>query len=181
MKRKFDFAFICVLWLLATNTIIQSIFYGNLLSINNYVGIICLMIATALRFTNNRYRRYGLAILLLLGTFNIANLAIGNTSFSIGFGNVEATSISPIMLVILIIYYFVNKIDIKQTIKAVFFPTAEEQQIEHQKLTDFYFKKFKNCSDAELEAITLNFKEYPLAAQHALEKIYLLKDQLKNL
>ncbi|WEK20679.1 MAG: hypothetical protein P0Y49_05945 [Candidatus Pedobacter colombiensis] len=177
MKRKFDFAFIGVLGLFMTNTIIQLVLYDNLLSINNYVGFTCFMIATALRFTNNRYRRYGLPILLLLCTFNIANLEIGNVAFFVSYGSMESISINPIILFILIIYYFVNKINVKQVVKTIFFPSAEEQEIDHQKLTDFYFRKFENCSDKELEYITRNFKDYPLAAQNALEKIHTLKDQ----
>ncbi|SMC60788.1 hypothetical protein [Pedobacter nyackensis] len=176
MKRKVDFIFIGLLGTLMVNTLVQSKLTGTELSINNYGGGIIWIIITVLRFTNHRYRRYGLAILLFLGTVNIANLGLGNISFSVGFGNLDPIGIDPIIFLLLIIYYFINKNDIQKAFKTMFFSSDEENQIEHQKLTDFYFKKFKNCSNTELETILESFNEYPLAAQSAIEELCKMKN-----
>lgn len=53
----------------------------------------------------------------------------------------------------------------------MFCSSAEEQQLEHKKQTEFYLRKFENCSDAELEVIKSNFNDYPAAAQDAITEL----------
>lgn len=171
MKRKADFIFIGILGLLMANTIVQSIWQGNLLSINNYAGFALWAIAIILRFTKNRYRRFGLAALLLLGVLNITNLTIGSISLNAAYGDVESPEINPLMLLLLIIYLLINKTEVKKTFNGIFFPNAEEQQQDQQRQIDFYYRKFDACSKEELEKIIDNFGQYPVPAQLALDKL----------
>lgn len=171
IKRNADFIFIGVLGLFLANLLIQFVMTGNLLTLNNYLGILLWLIIGVLRFINYRYGRHGLALLLLLGTFDIASFGPGGVSFSVGLGSLGPIGFDPLVLIVLIIYYFVNKTAIKQVVKTLLYPSSEEQQLEYQKQTDFYLRKFENCGDDELEVIVSNLKEYPLAAQHAITEI----------
>nr|WP_121272503.1 hypothetical protein [Pedobacter schmidteae] len=171
MKKTSDFIFIAVIGLLAANTIFQSIWYGNVLSLNNYVGFVLWIIITVLRFSNNQYRRYGLTILLFLSTLNIANLTVGSISFNAFYGDIESISVNPIMLLILIIYYIINEKTVKKELRRIFFPSEEEKQSEHQMQIDFYYRKFENCGNEELKNIIINKEQYPMPAQIALDKL----------
>lgn len=108
MKRKADFIFIGVLGLLLANTLIQFIVGNTVLTLNNYLGILFWLISIALRLTSHRYGRHVVAIMLLLGTLNLASFGIGNVSLSIGFGSLVSPGVNPILLLILIIYVFVK-------------------------------------------------------------------------
>ena len=145
---------------------------GNImLTFSNYLGMLLWLISIALRLTNNRYGRHVLAVMLLLGTLNVASFGIGNVSLSVGFGSAKSIGVNPILLLILIVYVFVNKTSVKKVVKMMFFPSAEEHQLEHKKQTDFYLRKFEKCSDAELEIIKGNFNLYPPAAQDAITEL----------
>jgi hypothetical protein len=172
MKRKTDFVFIAILGLLLANVLVQFVM-GNsfLLTINNCLAILLLLITGLLRFTNHRYGRHALAILLLLGTFDIASFGLAAVSFSVGFGSIKPIGFNPIVMFILVVYFLVNKTAIKKVIKIILLPSVEEQQLEDKKQKDFYLRKFENCSDDEMEIIVGRLKEYPLAAQYAIIEI----------
>ncbi|MFA4868866.1 MAG: hypothetical protein WC623_11735 [Pedobacter sp.] len=171
MKRKADFIFIAILGLLLANALVQFIMGHILLTLNDYLGILLWLITCMLRFTNHRYGRYALGILLALGIFDIASFGLGGISFSVGFGSMKPIGFNPIVLLITVIYFLVNKTVIRQVLEMIVYPSAEEQQLKDKKQRDFYLRKFENCDDDELGIIFGNLEEYPVAAQHAIIEI----------
>jgi|GEM_PF-827986 len=176
MKQKTDYIFFGLIGLLIVNTIIQSQLYDYVLSINNYLGFAFWTISLFLRLRNSRTKRYPLAFLLILGTLNVLNFGIGSVTLSFSIGNIsdiptERPGINPIILLVLIAYYLVNKKSINRILNNTFKGTEEEQRIEHQKTIDFYLKKFDACDEEEIKEILKNFNDYPNEAQIALRQI----------
>jgi hypothetical protein len=176
MKVKSDFIFIGALGILIINTITQSILFNYLLSINNYLGFAAWLLILLLRIFKSRIGRYGLGVLLILGLFNIINFTLARVFLTVGFGGVskapiETVGLNPIVLLVLIIYYFVNKKSINRILAHLFYGSQEEREREHQKKVDFYLKKFEDCDSNELDQMFNNLKDYPAEAQIALNQI----------
>lgn len=176
MKGKSDFIFLALIGLIVVNTITQSIIFDYLLSFNNYLGFVCLPIVLASRILKPRAGRYAIVVLLLLSSFNIINFGIAKVSLSFSIGGLgEGIGLNPIMLIILIGYYLVNRRSINQRLSKYINGPADEQQNDQQKMVEFYVRKFENCAAEEMEAIIKNFNHYPPEAQIALKRVCNLK------
>lgn len=175
MKAKSDYIFLGILGLITAITIIGVIVNGIQLTVTNYIAFAAWLTALFIKLSKNKLGRYAIGILLILGTFNICNFLPGTTWMNFGFGNTVLLQFNPIIFIILAAWYFVNKRVIKVVYSKVFKDSAEEEAIRHQKMIEFYFEKFKDCSEAELEAIHANMSNYPDEAQTALRKLNRLK------
>jgi hypothetical protein len=176
MKAKFDFLFLGILGLLIGNTIIHSYLFNYLLSINNYLGFGSWVIVLVLRLVNTRLGRYGTALLLILGTLNILNFGLGTVSLSFSIGNIdqiptEPVGLDPVILLILIIYYFTNKKTVNRILSDIFYGNSKEQIQERQKKVEFYLEKFENYNSVEFDKILQSLKDYPIEAQIAIKEI----------
>jgi len=183
VKAKSDFIFLGILGALIANTIIQSVLFGYQLSINNYLGFVSWSVVWFLRITHIRFGKYGTALLLIAGSFNVINFGIGRISLSFSIGNVsnlsaETIGLNPIILLILIAYYLVNKNSINRIVVNIFYGSAEEQQKKHQEKVNFYLKKFEGCNPVELEKVFDSINDYPQEAQIALNQIRALKENV---
>lgn len=180
MKAKSDFIFIGILGLFIASTIALSLTYNYILSANNYLGFFCWAIAFILRLTHFKWKRYVLGFVIIFGTLNILNFGIGVASATISYGSplpIEPVSINPVILIILIAYYFTNKPAINRVLSRAIKGTEEEQAKEHQKMVAFYSDKFKSSSEEELKEAFKNYLGYPEAAKVALDKIKTARDQ----
>ena len=176
MKEKSDFLFLGLLGLLIANTITQSIAFGYILSLNNYLGFVTWGLALVLRLGHFKRKRYALAFLLILGTLNVSNFGLGMMSMSFSIGHIsnapaEPIGLNPIILLMLIGYYFVNMRSINRLLSNAIKGSEEERKVDHQKIVDFYLRKFNECDDSEFEKVYRNFNEYPPEAQTALKQI----------
>lgn len=173
MKGKSDYLFLSVLGLLIANTVTQHFLDRYVLTINNYFGFIAWGAAFILRLGRSKYRRLGLGWLLILGALNLLSFTIGKVAVSVGniSNSAEAIGLNPIILVILIAYYFVNKASINRILSRVFIGTREEQEQERNRQVEFYFTKFSNCEQEELDEIFQRFDDYPTEAKVALNRI----------
>ncbi|MBB2144420.1 hypothetical protein GM921_02910 [Pedobacter sp. LMG 31464] len=181
MKQKTDYIFFGLTGLIIVNTIIQSQLYNYALSINNYLSFVAWPIALFLRLKNYKVRRYPLAFLLILATINIFNFGLGAMKLSFSIGDIssipaERPGVNPIILLILIAYYFVNKKSINRILNNTFRGTPEERKVEYQKTVDFYLNKFNSCNKEELKDILKDFNDYPEPAKIALRQIQLKND-----
>ena len=129
--RFSDFIFLGIIGLLIINTVVQSVVFGYRLNINNYPGFLSWTVVMVLMFTRFRYRRYGPAILLILGALSIFNFGISGISISAGIGDISNAGFQTpgLDLLILIAYRLVNKKAIGQIIETAFRGTAEEHQL----------------------------------------------------
>jgi hypothetical protein len=138
MKAKIDYAFLSLLGILLIITIVDVRTSNYILNITNYLGIIGWSIVLIARILKPHLGRYALAGLIVLGTFNILSFELVRTSVSIGFGSVGMPGVNPTMLLLLVVYYFVNRKSINNKITQIFKGSAQEQGIEHQKMVGFY-------------------------------------------
>lgn len=176
--QKTDYIFFGLTGALIVSTLIISQLYGHLLSINNYLAFIAWPIALFLRFKVYKGRRYPLGIILLLSLFNIINFGIGTISMKFGINSsvpIETPGINPIILLLIIVYYLINKKRIKSILGDFFKGTDEERREEFQKMVNFYVHKFESCDDDELKRILENFNDYPDEAKVALRQIQAVK------
>ena len=162
-----------VLGLFIIITIAQALLQNLVLTINNYLAFIALPTALFLRFKLQKRKRFPLGIILLLSLFNIINFG-GTISMTFGVNSsipIETPSINPIILLIVIAYYLVNKKTIGITLSNFFKGTEEEKRKEFQNTVDLYFKKFNSFDEEELKKALENFNDYPDEAKIALRQI----------
>lgn len=176
MRAKADFIFLGILGALIVNAIINAVVFNYQLSINNYFGFICWLLALLLRILNFRFNRYCVGCLIILGTLNILNFGIGTAVISFSVGNIydvkaDGLGLNPIILFILIVYCFVNKKVINVIISELWNGSAKEQEDARQKNINFYLKKFEHCSADELECLLKKLNDYPVEAQIAIKKL----------
>lgn len=178
MKGKSDYIFLGVLVLIAAISVNNIIVNDISFTATNYIAVIAWLIAIIMKLSKNKFARYTIGILIMLGTFNICNFLPGTTWMSIGFGNTPLLQFNPVLFVILLTWYFVNKREIKEVYARRFKDSTEEEAAKYQKMVDFYIEKFSSCTSAELDTIYANIDAYPDEAKTALRKI---KDTVRQL
>lgn len=174
MKQKIDYIFFGLIGLFIAITIILSILQNYVLTLNNYLAFIAFSTALFLRLKLRKERRYPLGIILMLSLFNIINFGMGTISMTFGVYSsipVETPGINPIILLVIVAYYLVNKKAINIILSNFFKGTKDERRKEFQKTVDLYFKKFNSCEEEELKEILENFNDYPDEAKIALKQI----------
>jgi hypothetical protein len=153
-------------------TLSQSLLQGYLLSLNNYAAFVILIAVLILRKIQKDGFKVGVAILLILSTFNITNYFVGQTNINIGSGEPNAFAfntpgIEPVWLLLLIIYCFL-KVD---QIKLLLNGSQSVQIDEKEKLIAFYYDRFSQCHPDEYKAAIENIEKYPEEAQLALQRL----------
>jgi len=174
MKQKTDYIFFGILGLFIVITITLSSLQNFVLTINNYLAFIALPTALFLRVKLKNKRRYPLGVILMLSLFNIINFGLGTISITFGVHSsilIETPGINPIILLVVIAYYLVNKKMINIILSNFFKGTEEERRKEFQTTVDLYLKKFSSYEEAELKKILENFNDYPDEAKIALRQI----------
>jgi hypothetical protein len=171
-EQPSDFIFMGILGALLVSAFIESFLFQYVLSWNHYAAL-CLFIAAAVfRFSENRYRRFGVGLLLILGCFNVLNFTASTIMFRMDALNNDDLrgspfSINPIFCLLTLVYAFINL----QSIKRLFQGSDEEIMARRQKKVSHYKVLFGKCSPEELEKIKANIDKYPAEAKAALEEI----------
>lgn len=174
MKQKTDYIFFGILGLFIVITITLSLLQNFVLTINNYLAFIALPTAFFLRIKLQKRRHFPLGIILMLSLFNIINFGLGTMSMTFGVNSsipIETPSINPIILLIFVAYYLINKKTISIILSNFFKGTEDERRKEFQTTVDFYLKKFSSCEEDELKKALENFNDYPDEAKIALRQI----------
>jgi hypothetical protein len=144
-------------------------------SIDDILALILLIFSMRLLVTQSAKGQYIVLGVLIISLINILqfNIVIGeerhtttHTALSIG-----ALSFNAFTFLLLIFYCVINWKGVKTAIKVLLRGSESEQKEKREKLLVFYYDKFKNCTEDELLVAFGMFKNYPLEAQEALNKI----------
>jgi hypothetical protein len=158
-EQPSDFIFLGILGAMLVTTSIMLALFHALLDLNNYAAFCLFIVATIFRFKENRYRRFGVGILLLLGCLNILNF----TAATITFMGV----LNPILCLLTLVYALINL----ESIKRLFRGSDEAIMAERQRKVRHYKVVFGKYSREELQKIKANKEEYPEEARIALDEI----------
>jgi len=144
------------------------------ISVDDILAVALLIFGIRLLLTQSPAGQYIILAAILLSLANILqfNIIIGNESHTthttISLNGLSFNAFSGLLLVF---YFFINWKAVKVDVKLLARGSESEQKKEREKLLEFYSDKFKNCSEDELKSALKMFKDYPLEAQQALEKI----------
>jgi len=153
-------------------TLFQSLVQGYLLSLNNYAAFIILIAVLISRKIRKGGFKAGVAILLVLSTFNITNYFVGQTNQQIGDdGSANLVFNTPgidfIWLFMLVVYCFLKFDQVKLLLNG----KQLNQVDEREKLINFYYDKFSQCHPDEYKAAIENIEKYSEEAQLALQRL----------
>ena len=111
---------------------------------------------------------FGLLVVLLVGIINFSyTVQNGDTTTTYHTIKFNSPSINPIVFIILLAFTVVNW----RIFARLLYGSEEEKQEDFDKKVSFYYHKFKDETNNELEIILKLYKEYPKEAQVALTKI----------
>ena len=141
---------------------------------NDIIDVLLLLFSFLIVLGKSTKARYLVMVLLLLSLFNTITFSysIDGTEYtsksSFNIGNFGFNSFAFLLTVFYILIDWKYHI---HSLKVLFHGSKEEQEHKGEKMINFYYEKFKNCSPEELTKIMNDFKLYPTEAQIALERI----------
>lgn len=142
----------------------------------NYILLFALFIfSLRLIFFNSTKGEYillSLIILVLPGSLFLSYILNGTTYSSHTIGHFGSLRFDPYSFFLLILYCLVNRHNMMQLFGKLLLGSIEEQVEKQKKLVNFYYDKFTNCTDDELNTAFSLVKEYPEEAQIALKQIH---------
>lgn len=173
-KAKYlDLAFIFFIGYLIAVSIKQHFLDNTVLSLNFYVGFLAWTFS--LYCVIKGVHRSAILILLLFSVFNIIAFSAVISSFGNVYFlykgdnfNIVSVGINPLQLLILFIYAIINRDIVSEFYARVFNESKDDQVKNYMALVDFYYNKFKTCSEEELKVIFQNYNDYPPEAQEAI-------------
>lgn len=148
---------------------------NDMFMINETVSVALLLIS--LVFNDNRFRflKYVIFCFLVPALFNITHFSYttinGSTTETHHSGSISFLGINPIVLLIIPVFMIVNrKLFVKSWVRLRY---GSEKEIKENaaKEIDFYYYKFKRYPADDLKDLFKLYKDYPKAAQIALDKI----------
>jgi len=141
--------------------------------INEDFALAILTISPILKQYNLLKLQIALLFILLIPLLSVLHYSYSFTDANITYtyGSGGFSGISPIVFLFLVIYIIINRSVIVNTFRRFRKGSESEQAIQHDKMVEFYYNKFKECSDYELLEIKSMYKEYPAEAQEAIDKI----------
>lgn len=168
-----EFLIILLLYFLVFISILVISFSDYTFSYKIYLGIISLIITSVLYFLNKKVYKIGLGIILVLGVINFIEFFFLSLGFSFGIIDVISISINPLILILLIAYYFI----FKDFVLTVIGPSTKEKikmekaNEKNQEILDEHYKEvYALKSTSELEKILIDTK-YTIEAKKAAKDI----------
>lgn len=152
--------------------IYDAVFNGYTITFNNLMAIFLWLFIIVYKVIYPVKSKYFVFCLLILAVFDIA--CITNYRIFIGIhtaNDIYQIPFSFISFLLLVIYSAVNFGALIDLYRIIFYGSAEEQLDKQDKLTQFYYKKFKDCEDEEFSKIFNSINDYPEAAKLALYKL----------
>lgn len=164
-------------WLIGV-TIFNHFNYSYVIPANNYAGFICWLLVISFKLKKYFKAEYGVLILLLLSTVNIisfttATIFLGSSFSGFWFQGIYFAypGINPLVILLSIIYYVVNWKFVNLLYKRLFNLSDEEFVKDYNRKVSFYYEKFSKYTVDDFNVVISDFKEYPLEAQEAINKI----------
>lgn len=179
--KYFDIILLSIFSFFVVLGIYQYLVDGFVVYLNNILAAILLIYGIFLKIKKDAKGRFVVIGLLALSTFGIINFVFATVarigeSPANSFAFIQYPGIDPITLLILIIYCFVNRSFFWECYHLLFHGSEEDQKSESEKQVEFYYKKFSDSTDDELERFYKVYKEYPIEARVALKRIHEEKD-----
>jgi len=147
---------------------------GNILSLNFYLGFICWLVTIYFKYIRKEKRSF-VPCLIVLGTLNIliysaSVFSFGSVHYLYNDNEIIITSlgVSPLFLLILIIYCLVNF----DLVRRLYYGSDKENADKLKVAVSFYYDKFNGYSAEELKEVFKMYKDYPEEAKIALMKIH---------
>ncbi len=148
---------------------------GFILSINEISAILLLLFSIRIVFLNSSKGQFLLLSMLFFTLFNLisVNYTVDNIEYSSSVtAHIGKLSFNPIAFIFIIYFCIINR----NSLLTSFFGDEKERDDKRNKLMQFYYDKFKNCTLEELEKFFEMFDDYPQEAQLALRKIHREKE-----
>lgn len=153
---------------------IDSELKAEFVLLNESVAMLLLCVSFPFKIYNVKLGQYfilGILLILLFSPLSYS-FTITDGDSSVTRNGAKYTSlISPLTFVILILFLAFNykaMIDLYQLLTK---GSREEQERKMSKEIEFYYNKFNDCSKSELVDIFKMYKDYPVGAQLALNRI----------
>jgi len=143
--------------------------------INEDFALLVLTVGPVLKQYNLPKIQIILFFLLIVPLFNFLHFSYSFTQngSSYTYNSTHFVGISPVVLLILLVYSWITKSVIIGALRTLRFGSEQEQTSRFDKMVDFYYQKFKESTDIELIDIKSRYDQYPLEAQKAINKIVL--------
>ncbi len=175
-KSKYtDTAFLSLFALFIIVSVVAHFKNGYVLSINNYVAFISLLIVGYNFFISDKKWKYSVPVLLLLSTFNIINFYVAIINSSVYHINDRLIFNWPgfniVAFIFLIVYSFTNSDSAIKFFRIIFKGSDSEQEEKRNKMIDFYYNKFNGLEGNDFENVLKNLTDYPTEGQIAIKKI----------
>ena len=114
-----------------------------------------------------------LLFVLFIPLFGFLNYSYSSTdgATTYTYHSAKFNGLSPIVFVIILIYLTVNISAIKSVFKRTLYESEAQLGEKFDKMIEFYYLKFKECSDEEFTEVKSRYDHYPLEAREAIDKI----------
>ncbi|MEO6979217.1 MAG: hypothetical protein ABI113_12585 [Mucilaginibacter sp.] len=175
--KKFNYftaSIIVILFIIMTRIFYIVVAEKYTISAEDIIGVALLAFGIRLLVTQSVAGEYVILILVLLLLGNTLNIDIsfadgGYSSRSyVSFGRL---TFNPFAFLLLVLYFLINRFSIRSHIKYLMHGSESEQKEKGEKLLVFYYEKFENFTNDELDSALGMFKDFPLEAQQALQRI----------
>ncbi|SNR29114.1 transient-receptor-potential channel family protein [Hymenobacter mucosus] len=142
----------------------EGAYYDRAFSITHYIGFVGVVLSLLVYFLKRSLFKPVLLVTLTMGLFNLANFTLDKTSVGIG-----PIGIQPLSLLLIIIYYFLNKQSAHRFLRAYIIPSPSPQkQAENWRAQVSKFKEtFAKKSDESLQDMVQKRAVVPAALEAA--------------
>ncbi|TWJ03477.1 hypothetical protein JN11_01020 [Mucilaginibacter frigoritolerans] len=177
MKRKynyFDIGIFITLLLIVVGVFYKDIDGSFFYTLNDFLDVVLLIFSLRIIFGKPGVERYLVIVLLFVCLFNLLTFTYmvdGAKYSSRSWIKIGHLGFNPFTFLLLIIYAFIDRKYLSYLFGNIFYGSKEEQENKKEKLINFYYDKFNNCTSEELSKILDDFELYPVEAQIALNKI----------
>jgi hypothetical protein len=177
-KKVVDLLFLVLIGYFISVGIFNHFVYGHTLSLNFYFGLIAwVSVSYFILFTIKG--NFLIFYLLVFGVFNVFVFSSWLSSFGAVYYIYQSDDfiisylgINPFVLLLILIYFFINRSTIMSHIRRLTEGTEEEISLRFKNKVKFYYDKFNLYTSDELKDVYKIYDEYPEEAKMALREIH---------
>ncbi|MCR8560964.1 hypothetical protein KXD93_25120 [Mucilaginibacter sp. BJC16-A38] len=170
----FTFSLVLVLFIITVRIIYLDFSENNSIALDDILAVLLLIFGIRLIVTGYRTGEYIILALILLSVLDLIKWHINlNESYYISrsYFKISGLRFNVFAFLLLVFYCLINRAGLKYAVNYLLHGSAEEQRSDRDKKINFYYDKFNNCTQKELEDAFGMLKDYPVEAQIALYKI----------
>jgi len=167
-KSYLDIVLLIVLSLLVIAVIYWDFSDHLSVSINDFILIGLVIFTIRITFYKSAKGQWILVLLILAtlpGVLTINYNFNGYSSRTVA--HVGGLNFNPLSFFLLLLFLGIDR----RNVITLFYGSQEERNVKSEKLKQFYYDKFKKCTDNEFDDALLMFDDYPEEARSALNKL----------